>query len=335
MKTFFSKKGYTKAVYILIAAVILLVLPFIFKSYFQHHIMIMILIWAIAGMGWNIIGGYAGQVSNGHALFYALGAYSCAIGMRDFNLTPWVSMWIGVLIAALVAWAVGTPLLRLKGHYFAVATMAVSECARYIFQNWDAIGGATGIDFLNRKSNEWYTMQFRNKIFYYYIILAFCIGVLCLVVYLSKSRFGYYLRCIKGNDMAAESVGIDTSRYKMYAYVISACIVSLAGSLYAQYMCYIDPSMLMTLNTSLMMVLVAVMGGAGTIVGPMIGASILVVISENTRALFGGNGFNLFLYGVLVILFVLFLPNGVLSVWPKMCNAVKKCVKKSPSGEEG
>jgi len=311
-----------KKFFLAILALVAILLPLILNTYFQRHILILILIWSIAGMGWNIIGGYAGQVSNGHALFYAIGAYSCALGMKFFNITPWISIMIGIILASVIAFLIGTPLLRLKGHYFSVATMAVGECARYIFQNWDAIGGSTGVDFINTKHSPLYAMQFSSKLVYYYIILAFAVVVLLLTIYLTKHRFGYYLRSIKGNVLAAESVGIDTSKYKMFAYVISAAIVSLAGSLYANYMTYIDPSMLMTLNISIMMVLVPVMGGNGTIAGPIIGATILVMISENTRALFSGNGFNLLLYGLLVILFVLFLPDGVISLGPIIKNKI-------------
>ena len=138
-----------KKFFLAILALVAILLPLILNTYFQRHSLILILIWSIAGMGWNIIGGYAGQVSNGHALFYAIGAYSCALGMKFFNITPWISIMIGIILASGIAFLIGTPLLRLKGHYFSVATMAVGECARYIFQNWDAIGGSTGVDFIN------------------------------------------------------------------------------------------------------------------------------------------------------------------------------------------
>lgn len=293
-------------------------LPLFIKTPFAVHVMILVCIWAIMGMGWNFIGGYAGQVSNGHALFYGIGAYTCAIGMKNFGATPWITMWIGVVISAGTAFVLGAPLLRLKGHYFAVATMAIVECGRIIFLNWGYVGGATGIDFLDKTRPGWYTMQFTSKYPYYYIFLMFAAGVLVIAKVLDRSKFGYYLRAIKANEDSAQSVGINTSRYKLLAFMLSAAIVSLAGSLYANYLQYIDPSVVMPLNVSMMICLVAVMGGIGTVVGPVIGAVVLTVISEYTRASFASiSGFDLFLYGVLVILIVLFLPDGLISLFKR------------------
>ena len=293
-------------------------LPLFIKTPFAVHVMILVCIWAIMGMGWNFIGGYAGQVSNGHALFYGIGAYTCAIGMKNFGATPWITMWIGVVISAGTAFVLGAPLLRLKGHYFAVATMAIVECGRIIFLNWGYVGGATGIDFLDKTRPGWYTMQFTSKYPYYYIFLMFAAGVLVIAKVLDRSKFGYYLRAIKANEDSAQSVGINTSRYKLLAFMLSAAIVSLAGSLYANYLQYIDPSVVMPLNVSMMICLVAVMGGIGTVMGPVIGAVVLTVISEYTRASFASiSGFDLFLYGVLVILIVLFLPDGLISLFKR------------------
>jgi branched-chain amino acid transport system permease protein len=159
-----------------------------------------------------------------------------------------------------------------------------------------------------------------------------------LVIYLDKSKFGYYLRTIKGNDLAAESVGINTSKYKLIAYILSASIVSIGGSLYAQYMLYIDPTMLMTLNTSLMICLVTVMGGVGKVFGPIVGSIILTLTSEYSRVFFGGsgNGMDQLLYGLMVIIVVLYIPDGILSIFSKeKLNRFieKKSKKEVPSNE--
>lgn len=294
---------------------IIMLFPLLTKSIFSMHIMCLIFIWAIMGMGWNLIGGYAGQVSNGHALFYGIGAYACGIGMGYYNISPWVSMWIGVLLSGAVAFILGKPLLRLKGHYFSVATMAVAECGRIIFLNWGYVGGATGVDFLNNKKPSWFTMQFDSKVPYYYIFFIFVVFVFLITLKLDKSKFGYYLRAIKANEDSAQSIGIDTAKYKLIAYMISAGIVGLAGSLYANYLQYIDPYIVMPLNVSMMICLVAVMGGIGTVIGPVIGAVVMTFISEYTRAKFASiSGFDLFLYGILVILIVIYLPNGLVSL---------------------
>lgn len=306
-----------KLIAYIVGTIIAALLPLMIKGSYSQHVLCMILIWAIVGMGWNFIGGYAGQVSIGHSVFYAIGAYTVAVAFKYFRLTPWISIWIAAIISVIVAFLFGMPLLRLKGHYFAVATMAVAESMRVIFVNWQWIGGATGIDFLNKKVNPWLSIQFPEKIQYYYLFLIFAIAILVLVILLDRSRFGYYLRTIKGNEQAAESVGIDTTKYKSLAFMLSAAIVSIGGSLYAQYMLYIDPPMLMQLRISLMICLVCVMGGIGTILGPLIGAVIMTVVSEYTRVAIGGSGKGIdqILYGVIVIVIVLFLPDGILSLF--------------------
>ena len=315
-----------------IGILIALLLPQFAKSSFSQHVLVMITIWSIVGMGWNFLGGYAGQTSTGHAVFYGLGAYSVAILFKFFGITPWFGMFVGIVVSVVVASLIGWPLLRLKGHYFAVASMAVCECCRIIFVNLKAFGGATGVDFLNKKVNKWFALQL-NKVECYYVFLVFAILILALTVYLDRSKFGYYLRTIREDQSAAESVGIDTSRYKLIAYMLSAAIVSLGGSLYAQYMLYIDPSMLMTLKISLMILLVTVMGGIGTTVGPIIGAVILTLISEYSRAMLGGTGSGIdqIIYGSLVIVVVLFLPDGVMSILTKIRH---KAAQKAAAGKE-
>lgn len=315
LKAFNKKTMLSVGIGVIIAAF----LPIVITGTYNLHVLCMILVWAIIGMGWNFLGGFAGQVSIGHSVFYAIGAYTVALGFQMFKISPWIGIPIGMLISIIMAALIGLPLLRLKGHYFAVASMAVAESMRVIFVNWKAIGGATGIDFLNKRVDPWVAMQFLDKQTYYYLFLVVMVVVLLLTIYIDKSKFGYYLRTIKGNEMAAESIGIDTTKYKSLAYMLSAAIVSLGGSLYAQYMLYIDPPMLMTLRTSLMICLVTVMGGVGTVAGPIVGAIIMTIISEYTRVALGGSGKGVdqILYGVLVVIIVLYLPNGVLSLLKK------------------
>lgn len=301
-----------------------LILPLFVKNIFALHVLILSMVWSIMGIGWNFIGGYAGQVSNGHALYYAIGAYAVAIGTYNFGMTPWVTMWIGMAISVSIAFVLGKPLLRLNGAYFLIATMAVAECARIIALNMPAIGGATGIAFLDKKSPSLYSLQFKGKEGYYYLMLGFVAALVILAKVLDRSKFGYYLRAIKANEQSAQSVGINTSKYKLLAYMLSAAIVSLAGSLYAPYVQYIDPYMLMPLNVSTMICLVAVMGGVGTVVGPILGAFTLTFISEYFRAAYAHiGGLDMLLYGVLVILIVLFLPGGIISLFKKRRNPLR------------
>ncbi len=313
----------------LAGVVLVALLPLVIKDVFTQHVLCLILLWSIVGMGWNFLGGYAGQVSIGHAVFYGIGAYSSALMYLWFKITPWLGMWVGVVLSMVVAFLIGKPLLRLKGHYFAVATMATAECCRVIFVNLREVGGATGLDFLDKTVHMWYSMQFPTKLHYYYVFFGFAVLVSLVVLFLNRSRFGYYLRTIKGNEHAAESVGIDTANYKLKAYLLSAAIVSIGGSLYAQYMTYIDPTMLMTLRVSLMICLVTVMGGTGKPFGPVVGGVVLTLISEYTRSMAGGTGSGIdqIIYGVLVVIVVLLLPNGILSLFQRKRRAAVPAAK--------
>lgn len=293
-------------------------LPKLITSTFAINTIILSLLWSIMGIGWNFIGGYAGQVSNGHALYYAIGAYSVAFGADHFGASPLVTIWIGIAISMGVAFLLGGPLLRLNGAYFLIATMAVAECARIILLNFPPLGGATGIMFMDRVHPSWYSLQFKQKEPYYYILLGVTATLVLLAKSLDKSKFGYYLRAIRSNEMSAQSAGINTPRYKMYAYMLSAAIVGLAGGLYAPYVLYVDPYTLLPLDKSTMICLVAVMGGVGTVAGPVLGAFLMTFISEYARAVFSGHaGLNMLVYGIIVIFIVLFMPGGIISIVQK------------------
>ena len=192
-------------------------LPLVLTSDFAVNVLVLSLIWSIMGIGWNFIGGYAGQISNGHALFYAIGAYAVAFCAQHFNMSPWLSMWIGMAISVGIALVLGKPLLRLNGAYFLIATMAVAECARVIFLNSPSLGGATGIMFLDKAHSEWYTLQFKDKDTFYYLLLGITPLLVMLSKYLDRSKFGYYLRAVKANETSAQSVGINTPKYKILA----------------------------------------------------------------------------------------------------------------------
>lgn len=310
-----------------------LLLTIIYPNQFFYNLLVLICIWSVNGLGWNVIGGYCGQVSNGHCLFYGIGAYTVALGTYKFGLSPWITIWLGMLISALIAFIVGRPILRLSGHVFSISTMALAESVRIIFNNWSWAGGATGVYVLNKSSNPWVALQFTDILDYFHLYLVFMVVVLLLIKFLDKSKFFYYLRAIKGNELAAEAAGIDAAKYKNMAFILSAALVSLGGSMYAQYILYIDPATMLTLNISMMIVLVAVMGGVGTVEGPILGAIILETISEYSRKYLGQfGGVDLVLYGTLVILIVLFIPGGILSIFKK---GGKKNKKKLPGKKDG
>ncbi len=301
------------------------VLPFLNSSLFFRNLLILITIWSVLGMGWNVIGGYTGQVSNGHSLFYGFGAYAVGLTLQYFSWSPWISIPLGMLMAAGFAWVIGKPVLRLRGHAFAICTMALAECARYICVNVGFTNGAKGVSMFKKGLNPWLYLQFKDARIYYYLFLTVAVAVFFLISHLSKTRFFYYLKTINGNEEAAASVGIDVAKYKVRAFMLSAAIVSLGGSMYAQYMLYFDPASMMTLNISMMIVLVTVMGGIGTTIGPVIGAVVIQILSEYTRAFLGAfGGLDMVLYGALVIIIVLFLPEGLVSLPRKIKAAIDK-----------
>lgn len=311
-----TEKGFIRQTVIIM--LVLCLIPAVYHGEFFVSTLCLSVIWGLMGLGWNVIGGYAGQVSNGHAMYFAIGAYTGALCLKWWNITPWISMWIGALLCAVIAFIIGYPLLRLRGHYFAISTMAIVECVRIIFTNLNVIGGATGVSFMAKKVSPWYSLQFKNRVIYYYICLAFMLAFIIICRAIQKSKFGYYCRAIKANQDSAESAGVNAAAYKRAAYMISAAMVGIGGALYAQYLQYIDPASLLPLSNSMLIVLIVIMGGIGTIWGPILGAFIMTFVNQYARALFNQmSGLNLFIYGVLCLLIVLFLPNGLISLFPK------------------
>ncbi|MCD8371215.1 MAG: branched-chain amino acid ABC transporter permease [Clostridiales bacterium] len=333
MKAIFGDLSKKQIVLLVVLLVIALVLPQLTGSMFVHNLLILIVIWSILGMGWNVMGGFTGLVSNGHCMFYGFGAYSVGLTLQYFGWSPLITIFLGMIFSAAVAFVIGKPVLRLKGHAFAICTMALAECMRYVCVNVAFTNGAKGVSMFKKGVNPVLFLQFKDERIYYYLYLAILLIVLALIKYLSKSKFFYYLRTIRGNEEAAASVGIDVSKYKIRAYMLSAAIVSLGGSLYAQYLLYFDPASMMTLNVSMMIVLVSVMGGIGTVTGPILGAIVIESLSEYTRSFLGTyGGLDMVLYGVLVIIIVLFLPGGLLSLPTKIKEAMERN-KASGKGE--
>ncbi|MCD6362513.1 MAG: branched-chain amino acid ABC transporter permease [Synergistetes bacterium] len=302
---------------IFIIAGVLAVLPLIIKSVFFHHVLIMTLLYATLAQAWNIIGGYAGQVSFGHAVFFGIGAYTSTVLLRDFSLTPWIGAIIGGLIAVAVATVISYPTFKLRGHYFAIATFAIVEIFSELFKVWDYVEGAIGIDLPVLKEGFYNFMFYKNKLPYIYVMLAFFLFVFLLVRKLEKMRFGYYLKAIKESQEAAEAIGVNSTKYKLFAMMISAFLTALCGTFYAQYILRIEPATVMSLDVSIMIVLVAVLGGAGHLWGPLVGAAILVPLSEYTRALIGGTGkgVDLIIFGLLIMLVSTSQPRGVVGMF--------------------
>lgn len=278
---------------------------------------ILVLMIAQVGLAWNILGGYAGQVSLGHAAFYGIGAYTSTQLLLVLGVSPWLGLFAGAAVAALFAIAIGWPCFRLRGHYFAMATIAIAEILQIMVTNCDWLGGAVGLS-LPVAETGWRGLVFnRSAVPYYYIIL----GLLLLTVgaswLIERSFLGYYFRAIKDEPDAARSLGIDLTRYKLVAIAASSALTAMGGTFYAQKQLFIDPGSTMATALSIKIALVAILGGVGSIAGPLIGAAILTAIEETTRAVFGGSGrgTDLIIYALLIIGVAVFYPSGITGWW--------------------
>jgi len=291
--------------------------PHIFSLPFPRHLMIMVFVFATLGSAWNLIGGYAGQVSLGHAVFFGLGAYTSTLLLMKAGVNPWIGLLAGVVISSIVALIIGYPCFKLGGHYFAIATIAVGEMFQHAWLNWDFAGSAIGLNLPILEEGVVNFQFHATKLPYYYISLCMA-GVAVLTGYIvDRSKIGYYFRAIKGDQDAARSLGISHTKYKAYAMVLSASLTSIAGSFYAQYILFIDPDSVFPLMLSINMCLMATLGGLATVWGPVIGAFILIPISEFTRIYMGGGGtgIDIMVYGLLIILICLFQPSGIIGIF--------------------
>ncbi len=296
--------------------ILILVLPFIISDTHFQHTMIMLALFAGLGEAWNIITGFGGQTSFGHSAFFGIGAYTSTVLFYKFGVSPWFGMLIGAIIAALIAIVVSYPCFRLKGHYFAIATLAVAEIIKQLFVSWDYVEGATGISIPVVKDSLM-AMQFhQSKIPYFLIVYSLFLFSTVVAVLIENNKIGYYLKALRESHDAAEALGINTTKYKLIAMAISAALTATMGTVYAQYILYIDPFMVFGLEISMKIVLLTVLGGIGNIYGPIIGAGILIPLSEYTRTTLGGTGkgIDLMIYGALIVLIACFEPRGIIGI---------------------
>lgn len=277
---------------------------------------ILMLMTAQLGVAWNLLGGYAGQVSLGHATFFGCGAYVSTFLLLRLGLSPWVGMLCGAAVAAALSMVIGWPCFRLRGHYFAMATIAVGEIVQAVVTNWDALGGAVGL-YLPVAEAGWRGLVWStSKLPYYYVALALLALTLLVSAVVVRSHVGYYLRAIKDEPDAARSLGISLTRYKLVAIALSSALTAAGGTLYAQKELYIDPGSVLTTSLSIKVALVAILGGVSTLSGPVVGAVILTAIEEGSRRVFGGTGrgTDLVIYGLLIVGVAVFRPAGILGL---------------------
>jgi branched-chain amino acid transport system permease protein len=291
---------------------VLLVAPLLTSNPFFQHLMIMVLFWTLLGASWNLLGGFAGQVSFGHATFLGIGAYVTMLFYLSLGLSPFLGMLAGGVIGALFALPIGLICFRLRGPYFSLATLAVAEIVRLVALNWEQLtAGPMGllITTLPRISIASMTVDWESKIPFYYLAVALALFAMGLTYVVSRSRLGAYLMAVREDMDSAEAAGIDTARTRVVALVLSAFVVGLAGGFYALYFRYVDPDAVFAISLSVEMVFIAVVGGLATTAGPIVGAVVLVGISEIFRERFAAG--HLIFYGLFMMLVIRYLPEGI------------------------
>ena len=291
----------------------LMVLPYLMPNPFYVHVLVMMAIFVVLGQAWNIIGGYGGQLSLGHAAFFGTGAYVSTLLVNAYGISPWFTLWLGGLSALVLSLPIGIICFRLQGPYFTIATIGLAEALRLLVLHFRQVtNGAQGLT-VPFKGNAPWLLQFDSKFPYYYIALVMAVGTVLVTRQMERSRLGHYLIAIGQNQDAAEALGINSVRSKMQALALSAFVTGVAGVFYAQYTYVIHPDGAFGLGLSVQIALVAIVGGVGTILGPAIGAVIMESFIQSTQIIFAGQypGLELMVYGGLLVAVILWRPRGV------------------------
>ncbi|HIJ67881.1 MAG TPA: branched-chain amino acid ABC transporter permease [Deltaproteobacteria bacterium] len=309
------------------------VFPLVERSDYYRHIFIIALMWVVIGSSWNLLAGYTGQISFGHAIFFGVGAYSAGICTTKLGISAWWGMLLGGPMAMLSGLFLGWICFRLRGSYFNLATLAIAEVFRLVAIYWrNFTEGMQGILIIT---------SFRSKLPYYFLALG--LAALCVfsISRIMKSKWGFYFIAIREDQEAAEALGISSFRYKSLSLMVSSFFTGLAGAFYMNYMGFIDPEVVFSLYfISIMAILVAMIGGAGTIWGPPVGAFIMVLLQELFRSSFFGyapkwvSDAHALAFGLLVILAIRYMANGVVGDFPKILNLWTR-KKPMPSGAGG
>ena len=310
--------------------VLLLIFPLISHSSFAMATMIQFLMFSLYGMGWNTIGGYGGQVDLGKAQYVGIGAYTTAVMLIYWDIPFWVSMPIGVCLAVGWSFIIGYPLFRLKGHYFAIATIATSLVLKDLFEVWNFVGAARGLEISPIKYHppDFWRLIFKADVYYFYVILGFFIIGILYINWFRKSRLGFQLRSIKDNEEVARSLGVNVRWAKVKTYGIATGFVSVVGSFHACYIKNIEPEDTMSLPISILIALMAMLGGAGSLWGPIIGAGILIPLKSYLKEWLGATaglvGIDLIIYALIIMIVSAFEPRGIWGIVEKIRRRKRK-----------
>jgi branched-chain amino acid transport system permease protein len=287
-------------------------IPFLTDSGVVLNFVMMSLYACLLAQAWNVLGGFGGQFSFGHALFFGVGAYIQVIAQVQGGWNPWLALPVAMLVSAAVGAFVGALSFRygLKGSYFALVTLAFAEVFRILALSVSFTGAGVGLMLpLNESLNN---MQFTSRAGYVWLVLSLVTLALLVTAWLRHSRFGAYLQAVRDNEDAALAVGVNPFRIKLVAIVLSGALMGAGGAFYAQVFQYIDPGLAFGPHTSVEALVGAIVGGMGTLWGPVLGALALHVLADVTRNLLGQlPGINMVIYGIVLIVIVMFLPRGI------------------------
>lgn len=323
-----GKRSSIRIVLPVLCILVFIVIPVIFRNPAFLQLMVLVLLYAYLTTSWNLVGGFAGVLPLGHTLFAGIGAYTSTLLFIELGLTPWVGMFVGAFLAMVAGILIGLPTLKLRGAYFALSSIAFLEGFRVVTENTKVlfgvkINGPQGL-LLPLKGNSLYYFQFDNKIWYYYVILIMTAIVLYITYKVSVSRLGYYLMAGGEDKEAAEALGVNVFRCKMIAMMMSTFLTALGGTFYAQLVRYIYPRGIMNLEFAFEIAFIAIVGGRGTIAGPILGSFLLVPVAELTRIYLGGSylGIHLAVYGLVLVLVMIFQPRGITEPLTKIYNNI-------------
>jgi branched-chain amino acid transport system permease protein len=313
-----KRRSHTQSViWLAVAAVIFIALPLVVTSSFAIDIFVRVLLFSFIGVAWNLMGGYAKQLSLGHAAYFGLGAYTSTILQVKFGISPWIGMAAGGVVAMLASLPIGALCFRLRGPYFAIATIATAQVLMLIFLKFrDFAWGAEGTTIPNL-GNAPLMMQFEAKAAYYYIVLGLLVLGLAITYKVERSWMGYYLVAIGEDEAAAEAIGVNAPRIKRDIYLISSFLTALAGTFYVQYIYFIDPSTAFNFNISIEAALVSIVGGIGTLWGPVIGTVLLEPTAALLQSWLGSSlgGVQLTVYSLILMTVILWRPTGLIGVF--------------------
>ncbi len=293
------------------------VLPLVVRSATYMHILVLLLFYAYLTTSWNIVGGFAGVLPLGHAAFVGIGAYTSTILSLQYGISPWLGMLVGGVLATIAGVIIGLPTLKMRGAYFALATIAFAEGFRVMVENVDFIGplkvnGPRGLQIPPLETGL-ANFMFATKEPYYYIILVMLLVVMLLTYTISRSKLGYYLIAGGEEPEAAMALGVNVARARLIAMAVSSFLTALAGTFYAQFSLYIHPKSIISLDMSFEIAFIALIGGRGSIVGPLLGAMLLRPVSDFCRIYFCDSlpGMHLIIFGLVLILVMYYQPRGL------------------------